>query len=137
MQFVADLKFRCNDAELERLYSEYKKAKANLQGYLMGEGIDFGLELERKQETGENLSAAREAAVDTKKNSENWISITLPENCPNVCLSFKKEVAEMQIEKFGASPLYGFGNEKEDWLPEQIFITYGGSLAPKQRRPEE
>ena len=50
MQFVADLKFRGSDAECERLYEEYKKAKKNLQAYLMKEGIDFGLELERKAE---------------------------------------------------------------------------------------
>lgn len=48
MQFVADLKFRGNDAELERLYNKYKEAKADLMRYLSSEGIDFGLELERK-----------------------------------------------------------------------------------------
>ena len=67
---------------------------------------------------------------------ENWVSVNLPENCPNVCISFNREVAEKQIEKFGASPLYGFESEKEDWLPVKIFITYGGILAPDQRRPE-
>ena len=50
MQFVAELKFRGNDAECERLYNEYKKARANLQSYLMSEGIDFGLELERNRQ---------------------------------------------------------------------------------------
>lgn len=67
---------------------------------------------------------------------ENSVSINLPEGCPNVCISCKREIAEMQIKKFGARPLYGFDGVKEDWLPLEIFITYGGSLAPSQRRPE-
>lgn len=70
------------------------------------------------------------------EKTENWISINLPENCPNVCISFKREIADMQITDFGAKPLYGFENEKEDWLPAKIFITYGGTLAPDQRRLE-
>lgn len=49
MQFVADLKFRGNDAECERLYDEYIKAKGRLKGYLMQEGIDFSLELESRE----------------------------------------------------------------------------------------
>lgn len=57
MQFVADLKFRGNDAECERLYNEYKKAKANLMGYLTREGIDFSLELEKKK-TDETASGS-------------------------------------------------------------------------------
>lgn len=72
--------------------------------------------------------------MDTK--TENWISINLPENCPNVCISFKREIAEMQIKRFEAKPLYGFDNKKEDGLPVEIFITYGGTLAPSQRCPE-
>ena len=67
---------------------------------------------------------------------ENWVSVNLPENCPNICISFKREIAEMQIKKFGAKPLYGFDKKKEDWLPVEVFITYGGSLAPNQRRLE-
>ena len=67
---------------------------------------------------------------------ERWVSINLPENCPNVCISFKREIAQMQIKKFGAKPLYGFYGRKEEWLPIEIFITYGGSLAPDQRLPE-
>ena len=67
------------------------------------------------------------------ENLEKWISINLPENCPNVCVSFKREIAEMQIKQFEARPLYGFGNEKEEWLPIEIFITYGGTLAPNQK----
>lgn len=69
--------------------------------------------------------------------AKNWVSINLPENCPNICVSFEREIAEMQINKFGAKPLYGFGKEKEDWLPVEVFITYGGTLAPSQRRPED
>lgn len=72
--------------------------------------------------------------MDSK--SCNWISINLPENCSNVCISLKREIAEMQIREFGAKPLYGFDNEKEDWLPTKIFITYGGCLAPDQRCQE-
>ena len=64
---------------------------------------------------------------------KNWISVNLPENCPNVCISFEQEIAEMQIKQFGASPLYDFDKE-ENWLPIRIFITYGGTLAPGQRR---
>lgn len=67
---------------------------------------------------------------------EKWVSVTLPENCPNICISFKREIAEMQIDKFGASPLYGFDNKKEDWLPVEVFITYGGVLAPNQKHLE-
>lgn len=62
----------------------------------------------------------------------NWLSINLPENCPNICISFKKEIAEMQIKEFGANPLYGFDRQKEDWLPAEVFITYGGLLAPER-----
>lgn len=56
MQFVAEIKFRGNDEECERLYDEYKKAKGRLQKYLMREGIDFGLELERKREADKTAS---------------------------------------------------------------------------------
>ena len=66
----------------------------------------------------------------------NWISVNLPENCPNVCIAFKREIAEEQIRNFGAKPLYGFDDHKEDWLPIEVFITYGGSLAPDRRRLE-
>lgn len=68
--------------------------------------------------------------------NENWLSINLPENCPNVCISFKREIAEMQIKKFRARPLYGLDGRKEDWLPVEVFITYGGLLAPDQRLQE-
>ena len=54
MQFVADLKFRGDDTECERLYEEYKRAKKNLQAYLMKEGVDFSLELEKKSRTASN-----------------------------------------------------------------------------------
>ena len=64
---------------------------------------------------------------------ENWVSVNLPENCQNVCILFSREVAEKQIERFGARPLYGFDSKNEDWLPVEIFITYGGTLAPSQR----
>lgn len=74
------------------------------------------------------------SGISNKTN--NWISINLPENCPNACISFKRDIAEMQIKDFGAKPLYGFDSKKEDWLPVEIFITYGGSLAPDQRRQE-
>ena len=75
--------------------------------------------------------------TDTKMQGyENWVSINLPKDCPNICLSFNRKIAEMQIKKFGAKPLYGFDNRKEDWLPVELFITYGGCLAPDQRRPE-
>lgn len=68
--------------------------------------------------------------------SDNWVYINLPENCTNICISFKREIAEMQIEKYGARSLYGFEGKKEVWLPEEVFITYGGILAPDQRRQE-
>lgn len=68
-----------------------------------------------------------------ENNINNWISLNLPPDCPNVCISFKKEVAEMQVKEFGARPLYGFNGRKEDWLPIEVFITYGGRLAPDQR----
>lgn len=66
----------------------------------------------------------------------NWLSVNLPENCPNICISFKRDVAEMQIKNFGAKPLYGFEKQKEEWLPVEVFITYGGLLAPDQRLQE-
>lgn len=62
MQFVAELKFRGNDAECERLYKEYMQAKSNLKGYLMKEGIDFGLELERKEIAPSHMYSAVAAA---------------------------------------------------------------------------
>lgn len=49
MQFVAELNFRGDDTECERLYNNYKKAKGELMGYLTKEGIDFNLEPERKE----------------------------------------------------------------------------------------
>ena len=69
------------------------------------------------------------------ERSLNWLSINLPQNCPNVCISFIREIAEMQIKKFGAKPLYGL-DDRKDWLPVEIFITYGGLLAPDQRLQE-
>ncbi len=67
-----------------------------------------------------------------KEKMENWVSINLPEGCPNICISFDRETAEKQIEKFGAKPIYGFEGKKEAWLPTEIFITYGGHLAPER-----
>lgn len=67
---------------------------------------------------------------------ENWVSINLPEGCPNICISFDRETAEKQVEKFGAKPLYGFEGKKETWLPTEIFVTYGGRLASDQKHPE-
>lgn len=74
----------------------------------------------------------------TDENMEQfakWISFNLPENCPCINVSFSKEIAEMQIEKFKAKPLYM--NERRDFLSEDLFITYGGTQAPSQRLPEE
>ena len=83
-----------------------------------------------------NTKGCREEAKKIDEKFKHFVSVNLPENCPNVCISFAKEVAEMQIKEFGAKPLYGF-DEIEDWLPVQVFITYGGILAPEQRRKEE
>lgn len=74
--------------------------------------------------------------MKTDTRLKNWISVNLPENCPNVCISFEREIADIQIKQFGAKPLYGFDNKKEDWLPIEVFITYGGWLAPGQRIQE-
>ena len=76
-----------------------------------------------------------EKVINETNNLEHWLSIALPENCTNVCISFKREIAEIQLEKFGAIPLYGFDKE-EEWLPVKIFITYGGRLAPNQKCQE-
>ena len=62
------------------------------------------------------LTESRNIRASQMKEFENWISVNLPENCPNICVSFKREI--------------------EDWLPIKVFITYGGILAPSQRRPE-
>lgn len=67
-----------------------------------------------------------------KEKMDNWVSINLPEGCSNICISFDRETAEKQIEKFGAKPLYGFKGKKEAWLPAEIFVTYGGRLAPER-----
>lgn len=56
MKFVAELNFRGDDAECERLYNNYKKAKGELVGYLTGEGIDSRLELERRKVENEAAS---------------------------------------------------------------------------------
>lgn len=79
----------------------------------------------------------RKKVREIDEKLKHFLSVNLPENCPNVCISFDKETAEMQIKKFGAKSLYGFDREKEEWLPVQVFITYGGILAPGQRRQEE
>ncbi len=78
----------------------------------------------------------REAGEMDEDKYCNWLSVNLPENCPNICISFKRDIAEMQIKDFGARPLYGFENQKEGWLPVEVFITYGGWLAPDQRLQE-
>ena len=39
-----------------------------------------------------------------KEKMENWVSINLPEGCPNICISFDREAAKKQIEGFGAKP---------------------------------
>ena len=70
---------------------------------------------------------------EIKDKFENWVSVNLPDNCPNICISFKKEIAEMQIREFGAKPLYGLDGHREEWLPIEVFITYGGRIAPDQR----
>ena len=70
---------------------------------------------------------------EIKDKFENWVSVNSPDNCPNICISFKKEIAEMQIREFGAKPLYGLGGHIEEWLPIEVFITYGGRIAPDQR----
>lgn len=75
-------------------------------------------------------------AKEDSQKADHWVSINLPENCTNVCISFKREIAEMQIQQFGARPLYGLDHKKEEWLPTEVFITCGGILAPSQRCPE-
>lgn len=77
-----------------------------------------------------------EEVTEIEKKIENWVSINLPENCTNICVSFKREIAEIQIKQFGARPLYGLEDKKEEWLPVEVFITYGGTVAPNQRRRE-
>ena len=74
--------------------------------------------------------------MKTDTRLENWISVNLPENCKNVCNSFKLEIEDIQIKKNEAKHLYGFKNEKEDWLPVEVFITCGGVLAPNQKHLE-
>ncbi len=56
MKFVAELKFSGNDVECERLYDEYKRAKGRLQSYLMDEGVDLGMDYEKKNEAGKTAS---------------------------------------------------------------------------------
>ena len=89
---------------------------------------------------GTKITSARDEALALARTSdgklENWISVNLPENCKNVCISFKCEIADIQIKQFKAKPLYGFNNEKEEWLPVEVFITYGGVLAPNQKHLE-
>ncbi len=89
---------------------------------------------------GTKITSARDEVLAlvmvSDKKLENWISVNLPENCKNVCISFKREIADIQIKQFEAKPLYGFNNEKEDWLPVEVFITYGGVLAPNQKHLE-
>ena len=71
--------------------------------------------------------------IYTDKNKIcNWVSISIPKDCLNVCISFDRETAEAQIRDLGAKPLYGFDEKKETWLPVEVFITYGGVLAPDQ-----
>ncbi|MEY8518262.1 hypothetical protein AALC25_15440 [Lachnospiraceae bacterium 29-84] len=88
---------------------------------------------ELKAQHQKNKAYAEEVIKLGKSQDNNWLSINLPNNCLNVCISFKREIAEMQIDKFGAKSLYGFEDKKEEWLPVEIFITHGGLLAPEQR----
>ena len=72
--------------------------------------------------------------IEDKHNEKSWIMINLPENCPCITLFQNREVAEKDMETNGSHPLFGFGDEG-DGLESEIFITYGGALAPDQRRP--
>lgn len=49
MQFVADFKFRGNDAECERLYKNYRKAKGELVRYLSGKELTSTWNLKGKR----------------------------------------------------------------------------------------
>ncbi len=74
--------------------------------------------------------------VTKAQKTDNWIMVNLPDNCPSISISFKREIAEMQVERFGATPLYGLDGHRAEQLPVEIFITCGGILAPDQRRQE-
>lgn len=66
-----------------------------------------------------------------KEKIKNWVSFPLPEDCQDICILFDRETAMRYVEKFGATPLYGFENNKERWLPVEVFITYGGAGSPR------
>ena len=68
--------------------------------------------------------------IEDKHNEKSWIMINLPENCPCITLFQNREVAEKDMETNGSHPLF-----EGDGLESEIFITYGGALAPDQRRP--
>lgn len=107
------------DPEKERISVDCFKDTAKMDGFL-----------ER---------ALQEALGDAKRephkhNEKNWVMINLPENCPCITLFQSREAAEKDMETNGSHPLFGFGDEG-DGLESEIFITYGGALAPDQRRP--
>ena len=64
----------------------------------------------------------------------DWICFNLPENCPCINVTFSEEAAKMMIDHFKAKPLYM--NDHPGFFPKELFITYGGTQAPSQRRPE-
>ena len=114
-----------------------KEDARKITGNMAGFGMDHSqrIIIDYDRDYGWTLVRRYEKEGSTKVDTkiENWVSVNLPENCPNVCISFKREIADMQIKKFGARPIYGFDSETEDWLPVKIFITYGGALAPDQK----
>lgn len=71
-----------------------------------------------------------------KEKLKNWISLPLPKDCQDICILFDRETAMRYVEKFGATPIYGFESDKEEWLPAKVFIAYGGQADPDQKHRE-
>lgn len=71
-----------------------------------------------------------------KEKIKDWVSFPIPEGCRDICILFDRETAMGYIDKFGATPFYGFESDKEEWLPVKVFIAYGGQAGPGQKHRE-
>lgn len=108
----------------QRVIIDYDKG----YGYFISKRMPVNYETKITSARDEALALAR----TSDEKLENWISVNLPENCKNVCISFKREIADIQIKQFKAKPLYGFNNEKEEWLfftPFELQCNYIVSAA--------
>ena len=68
--------------------------------------------------------------------AKNWVAFPVPEGCRGIAVSFDREVAQMQVDEHGATPLFGLSesdDQTEAFLPIRIYVTDGGDLIPDRK----